>query len=575
VIQTGLSRKIRLTTIVALAVVLSGCGLRGAEPTTMPTIVRVPEGTRVAVQTMIAATQYAVAPTSTSPVDEGETVAAATPSSAPAPASTVSPSGTATQSADQPTPTGIATAEAPQYVEHVVRRGENLARIARAYGVSVEEIILANHITNPSLIWIGQVLRIPQREASGGSIGSSTSASAAAGSAASTQVAQGSESASTPEPTVAQQASEEGEFVEHVVRSGENLVLISARYGVPLRAIIEANHLVNPSVLWAGQVLRIPIGDPDVRETPPKPEGTSSPVARLNPGTANPGFSGYIAFQVAAGGDIFVVDANGRSAARRLTSGMDPAWSPDGGMLAFVRWTVPWGIYVINADGTGERLIWQQNLVRSPTWSPDGRRLAFTRQEGGAPARSICVPGYGCFELSADPYWRLGVVSLDGGEKEDLPDDLHSFSPTWSPLGNRIVYGGERGLRATFLDEVPRFVFEDISAAFPVFSPDGARLAFMYKRHDHWDIFVINADGSGLQQLTSSSPLAEKPAHNVSPTWSPDGQHILFLSDRDGRWRPYIMAADGSGQTPFLPEVFDNFTFRYDFALERVFDWTG
>jgi LysM repeat protein len=75
--------------------------------------------------------------------------------------------GTKQPSAEAPTPTAPeqSTAAPPAsqeaYVEHVVRRGENLTRIARQYGVSVEAIAEANNIRNPSLIYIGQKLRIP------------------------------------------------------------------------------------------------------------------------------------------------------------------------------------------------------------------------------------------------------------------------------------------------------------------------------------------------------------------------------------------------------------------------------
>lgn len=54
---------------------------------------------------------------------------------------------------------------APTYVEHVVQKGENLTRIAQGYGVSVQAIVAANDIRNPSLIYIGQRLRIPVPEA--------------------------------------------------------------------------------------------------------------------------------------------------------------------------------------------------------------------------------------------------------------------------------------------------------------------------------------------------------------------------------------------------------------------------
>jgi len=54
------------------------------------------------------------------------------------------------------------------------------------------------------------------------------------------------------------------------------------------------------------------------------------------------------------------------------------------------------------------------------------------------------------------------------------------------------------------------------------------------------DIYVVNADGTDLRNLTLS-----KAGHDV-PSWSPDGSKIAFASDRYGNWEIYIMNADGS-----------------------------
>ena len=62
-------------------------------------------------------------------------------------------------------------------------------------------------------------------------------------------------------------------------------------------------------------------------------------------------FTGKLVFQVCNGCDIYVINADG-SGLRRLTDGMDPAWSPDGKKVAFARWRDPRGIYVIDEDGS-------------------------------------------------------------------------------------------------------------------------------------------------------------------------------------------------------------------------------
>ena len=65
---------------------------------------------------------------------------------------------------------------------HVVRRGQNLARIARQYGTSVAAIVSANGLRNPNFIYAGQRLRIPKKGSGGGGGGGGSTGRAPAGS---------------------------------------------------------------------------------------------------------------------------------------------------------------------------------------------------------------------------------------------------------------------------------------------------------------------------------------------------------------------------------------------------------
>jgi LysM repeat protein len=106
---------------------------------------------------------------------------------------------------------------------HVVRKGENLYRIAVRYGTSVQAITRANGLKNPNLIYTGQRLVIP---GSGGGSGSTQSGGAA--------------------------------VTTHVVQRGETLSSIARRYGTSVSAIVAANGLRNANLIWVGQRLRIP-----------------------------------------------------------------------------------------------------------------------------------------------------------------------------------------------------------------------------------------------------------------------------------------------------------------------------
>jgi TolB protein len=115
---------------------------------------------------------------------------------------------------------------------------------------------------------------------------------------------------------------------------------------------------------------------------------------------------------------------------------------------------------------------------------------------------------------------------------------------------------------------------DNVHDTFPVWSPDGTRIAFMHWQHDHWEIYIMNPDASGRRPLTSSSALLERRPNNVSPVWSPDGTHIAFLSDRGGKWEFYVMNADGSGQRKILQNVTDVLSILYNGVNERVISWT-
>lgn len=76
----------------------------------------------------------------------------------------------------------------------------------------------------------------------------------------------------------------------------------------------------------------------------------------------------------------------------------------------------------------------------------------------------------------------------------------------------------------------------------PVFNPEGTKIAFVSNHDGDAEIYVVDADGSNLKQLTDND------AVDVSPTWSPDGDTIVFSSDRNGRFQLFRMNADGTGQ---------------------------
>ena len=82
-----------------------------------------------------------------------------------------------------------------------------------------------------------------------------------------------------------------------------------------------------------------------------------------------------------------------------------------------------------------------------------------------------------------------------------------------------------------------------VQGAYPVWSPDGSRIAFSSDVSGNWDIWVINADGSGLTQLSDDQK------NQFAPSYSPDGKWLVFSSNISGNYDIWLMKSDGTGAT--------------------------
>jgi hypothetical protein len=214
-------------------------------------------------------------------------------------------------------------------------------------------------------------------------------------------------------------------------------------------------------------------------------------------------------------------------------------------------------------------------------WNVDPDSVEVEIRMEGSGSNAYPAP-YLCWTLPPDPHWGLRAVTLDDGSYEDLPSDAYAFGPEWDPANAwRVVSSGLNGLVQLDVNRGEDWGLtgqgEDRT---PAFSPDGRTIAVAFNNNGQYDIHRLNSDGSGRVALTktplwvTAEPGKHQPWNNVSPAWSPDGSRIAFLTDRQGRWEIWVMNADGSGQRPMFPdEVNDRIQIAYDFVDERVLSW--
>ena len=278
----------------------------------------------------------------------------------------------------------------------------------------------------------------------------------------------------------------------------------------------------------------------------------------------------------------------------RLREVRDPQCSPDGQAVAYVVSAIDVKedksnahIWMVGFDGKGERqLTTGQESESAPRWSPDGKYLAFTSSRPG-PAKGNQV-------------WLLDRSGGEAFQLTDVKGRLQNYE--WSPDSKRLALvigdpdpdaeanaaaqaaGGKPKPpkpivldRYKFKQDIQGYLISgrhsyiylfDIATkkserlttgkwdeASPVWSPDGARIAFVSNhnadpdRDPEGQLFVAEAKaGATEKQLTT----AENRAGRARPEWSPDGKWITFLDGEEKKWGAYSMshlalvASDGS-----------------------------
>jgi Tol biopolymer transport system component len=227
--------------------------------------------------------------------------------------------------------------------------------------------------------------------------------------------------------------------------------------------------------------------------------------------------------------DIYITDCDGSNrrwvTEGRVSTGHEPAWSPDGQRLVFDENPnlefdkVPAYLYIINADGTNRTQIVAPDGPAEgdfPVWSPDGNRIAWK---------------YGCEIMTIRPDGSDRVTVLDHRELSGAGDpEMCANRPRWSPDSQQFAL-----------------------TTFPLAAHHDPTIPGPYE----YGFYVVNADGTGLTELASFQLAYPRlgGVADVDVFWLPNGRQVALEVREGERAQRYQMNADGSGEMEEIDSI--------------------
>jgi Tol biopolymer transport system component len=262
-----------------------------------------------------------------------------------------------------------------------------------------------------------------------------------------------------------------------------------------------------------------------------------------------------------------------------VVDGMHPRWSPDGTRIGF---TKPWvgGIYTINlGDSTIDTIISDPDRsIFAFDWSPDGEKICFDNHGGYSPFGFV-------------------VCNQDGSNWQPLSEKMGN-RPDWSPDGNRVLGLGDRGvafinsdgigythlISVPSMDTPPGFLCEYWMFDYPIWTHDGEEIIwtiigvrdsgkldtlphipendsiYSYITVSLW---IMDSNGKNVRLLLGDTLFSSSAFRCYEAAVSPDGRYIAFACDAPVEitdtlvWRVkniWIANIDGSNPRPLLPE---------------------
>ncbi|MEX2262828.1 MAG: hypothetical protein WD696_12810 [Bryobacteraceae bacterium] len=235
--------------------------------------------------------------------------------------------------------------------------------------------------------------------------------------------------------------------------------------------------------------------------------------------------------------EIWSMDPDG-SNQKQFTSykslSLMPALSADGTKLAFTSFARGNPAILMYSVETGRRLPFYNQVASmnaTPSFTPDGQHLLYASTASG--------------------YAQIYIAGVDGNQLRRLSTSRAvEVEPKVNPkTGATVVFvSGRSGPPQIYrmnLDgaNVERLTTGEGEASNPAWHPDGELIAFAWTRGyepGNFNIFLMDVATRTFNQLTSNA------GRNENPSWAPDGRHIVFSSNRGGSMQIWSMLADGT-----------------------------
>jgi len=234
-----------------------------------------------------------------------------------------------------------------------------------------------------------------------------------------------------------------------------------------------------------------------------------------------------------------------------------------------------------DAEGSGWLLFAREATLMAQPFYPGKLSLSGEPIPIASPIGSLPLPRFAFFAVS-----KTGVVVYRGegsgqfqltwfdaqGKTSVIGQAADDYrSPAVSPDGTRVAaeMTGAQGNRDIWVFDASRgtstrLTFDPARDDYPVWSPDGSRIAFASNRGGHYDLYVKASDGSGDDQLLLKTDRNKRPE-----SWSRDGRYLLYIGDAPSKtfdlWVLPLEGPEGAVRKPFpfLQTEFEEFAGQF------------